>query len=171
MGPQSITGISPEQFIEKIRDTRVILLYPWTTYRNVFLSYVVNASENNLIYTRITDGSHTLAEFLKQLIEDLSEDYGGFGNSLNESLSNDDPIGWGVALAEEVNQISQSNTPQWLFIDEVDRIPHDEKPADICRGTCRQSSPRFTLNHQFKTPEISTLVQLCFKWSGNCFRN
>ena len=99
MGPQSITGISPEQFIEKIRHTRIILLYPWTTYRNAFLSYVVNASNNNLIYSRITDKSHALNDFLTQLITDLSADYDGFGSILQESLSTDDPVSWGSGFS------------------------------------------------------------------------
>ena len=118
MGTQRITSISRQDFHEKIRTSRITLLYPWNPYRNAFLSYVVDDSDKEMVYYRLTDEDVTLSDWLVNMGETL-EALNGFSPQPDGDVAD-----WGVDLAEQLNAYSQDR-PIWFFLDEADRLPHD----------------------------------------------
>ncbi len=126
MEAQSITGLPKRDFHEKVKGAKLLLLYPWTTYKNVFLSYVVDDKEKSLLYYRIEDEVE-LQACLRQIQATLSESADGFGKELGGVLDESDPVAWGRALAEDLKQhVQKLDQNIWFFMDEVDRLPHDD---------------------------------------------
>ncbi len=128
MNVYDITGLSPEKFQERAKEAKLLLLYPWTSYRNAFLAYVVGDKTRELVYHRISEDDQTLAEWLAKMSAELQADLDGFGGKLADALATDDPFQWGQALADDLNDYSHRiNKKLWFYADEVDRVPHDEK--------------------------------------------
>jgi two-component SAPR family response regulator len=120
MGTQRITGISEQDFHAKISETQLTLLYPWNPYRNAFLAYVVADSGKEMVYYRLTEDDVTLQAWLTNMGETLVAELGGF--SPPEDM---DPSAWGEALAQHINAFAERQAV-WFFLDEIDRVPHDD---------------------------------------------
>ena len=45
---EDITGLSVESFRERTAGKKVVLLYPWTNYRTVFLSYFLKRTNTGV---------------------------------------------------------------------------------------------------------------------------
>lgn len=128
MRVQSITGLSPDNFQEKIQSAKLLLLYPWTSYRTAFLAYVVDDPERDLVYYRTTDDDTEIKEWLQHLSANLQENVPNFGGALADALAGDDVVQWAEALVQDVSKVIEGEDRSiFFFIDEVDRIPHDEK--------------------------------------------
>ncbi len=141
MNVYDITSLSPEKFQERAKDAKLLLLYPWVSYRNAFLAYVVGDDTRELVYHRITEDDQTLAEWLEKMSAKLQNDLGGFGDSLANALEHTEPYEWGRALADDLNQYSQRiNKKLWFYADEVDRVPHDEKLQQFMEGLSKDIS-------------------------------
>ena len=125
---KSITGLSPDDFRDKVRESKLLLLYPWTTYRNVFLAYIVDDVDKDLIYYRVADTDLSVHKWLTNMQAHLSSQVEGMGAALAQSLNEDDPVRWAEAFATDLQAFSEKHDkPIWMFIDEVDRIPHSEE--------------------------------------------
>jgi two-component SAPR family response regulator len=118
------TKLSLETFRQNVAGKKIILLYPWTNYRTLFLSHFAASDNNSLLYYRIEDGQTTLSSWLASMAEAYNQTLNGFGANLRNALdSNASPAVWGEALAADLG--AYSNNELALYIDELDRVPFD----------------------------------------------
>jgi two-component SAPR family response regulator len=120
---QAITRVSLSSFRERSAGKKVVLLYPWTNYRNLFLTHFLSSAKEGLLYYRIPAEVTTLNDWLKGLVEEFDEVLGGFGMHLRDELAANEPDVLGEALAADL--AAYSDEPIVLFIDELDRVPLD----------------------------------------------
>lgn len=121
---QDVTNISLESFREMANGKKVVLLYPWTNYRNLFLSYFLNDIEEGLLYYRISEDTTQHTTWLEVLRQELSASLEGFGENLARVLPDGSPAELGQALAADLEHVQHPNAI--FFIDELDRVPHDD---------------------------------------------
>jgi len=118
------TKVSLETFRQRSEGKKVILLYPWTNYRTLFLTHFVANDNNGLLYYRIEDGQDSLTAWLSGMAEEFYQMLNGFGATLRDALaSNAGPGKLGEALAADLGRYSKDETV--LYIDELDRVPFD----------------------------------------------
>lgn len=132
MNAEAITNITAETFQSRAAGKRVILLYPWANYRNVFLTHFLKSSDAGLLYYRVPDGIDNLAAWLDDMRQEFVDALGQFGNNLTSALQQDSPAAYGEALAADLATY-QAN-PIVLFIDELDRLPLDDAMREFARA-------------------------------------
>ena len=142
---QDVTNISFESFRELSQDKKVILLYPWTNYRNLFLTYFLDDTRDGLLYYRIPEEQEHLTTWLKGLIDELDAVLGGFGEQLRNSIEHSNAAGMGAALARDLNAYAENADRVVLFIDEMDRVPHDSDFRSFVDSLVRELPPRVQL--------------------------
>lgn len=120
---QAITRVSLSSFRERSAGKKVVLLYPWTNYRNLFLTHFLSSAKEGLLYYRIPAEVTSLSEWLRGLIVEFDAMLGGFGTNLRDLLDTGEPDQLGEALAADLAEYAQE--PVVLFIDELDRVPLD----------------------------------------------
>ncbi len=121
---QVVTRVSLESFRERAAGKKVILLYPWTNYRNLFLGHFLASAREGLLYYRIPQDMTALRDWVADLQTELDQVLDGFGHNLKEALNSAAaPADLGAALAADLGSYSQE--PVTLFIDELDRVPFD----------------------------------------------
>ena len=119
---QNITKVSIEAFHSKSSGKKVVLLYPWTNYRTLFLTHFLKAKQNGLLYYRIKGEHSTLNSWLAEMVAELNEMLDGFGENLQRALAEGSkPEALGEAFAADLGQYNGGETA--LFIDEFDRAP------------------------------------------------
>jgi len=119
---EQVTKVTLEAFRERSAGKKIVLLYPWTNYRNLFLSHFVSAAGTGFLYYRISDGESALNEWLSGLVTEFNDVLGGFGDNLRGVLGKrSNPGQLGEALAADLRAYSRK--PLALFIDEFDRTP------------------------------------------------
>lgn len=124
MNYETATKVSLETFRNSSAGKKIILLYPWTNYRTLFLTHFIANNNNGLLYYRIEDGQNSLTAWLTGMAALFGETLNGFGASLSEALeSNGGPAAWGEALAADLGAYASDQTA--LYIDELDRVPFD----------------------------------------------
>ncbi len=121
---QDVTNVSLESFREMAAGKKVILLYPWTNYRNLFLSYFMNDIEEGLLYYRIPENTNSHTVWLQALCDELDSVLEGFGHNLSNLLPDGRPDELGRALAADLGAIQLPSVI--CFLDELDRVPHDD---------------------------------------------
>lgn len=122
---RDITRVSLDSFRERSEGKKVVLLYPWTNYRNLFLTHFLSSAKEGLLYYRIPGEVNTIAEWLTDLVKEFSIVLEDFGQQVQQNLDSRDPSALGAALAQDL--ISYSSEPVVLFIDELDRMPLDDE--------------------------------------------
>lgn len=130
--PCEITSVSFKSFRELTDGKKVILLYPWANFRNVFLSYFLNDAAEGLLYHRIPDQSQSLAEWLGGLLQELRKVKAEFGGNLATALESRKADEMGAALAADLGTLDQERVV--LFIDELDRVPQDAQFRAFVQG-------------------------------------
>ncbi len=120
----SVLNVSLESFREKSKSKKVILLYPWTNYRNLFLTYFLSNARDGLLYYRIAADQNTISAWLYGLVSEFEHVLGKFGTRLRDMLPTGDPVSMGKALAADLALLKLD--PITLYIDELDRVPMDE---------------------------------------------
>lgn len=124
--PEHITNLTFDTFKQRAAGKKVILLYPWTNYRNLFLTHFLSDVDTGLLYYRIPQRQTTLRGWLNDLLHDFDQFLNDFGPNLKQALSkNAKATELGKALASDLAQYSNESVV--LFIDEFDRIPLDEE--------------------------------------------
>ncbi len=101
-----VTHISLDSFRERSDGKKVILLYPWTTYRNLFLTHFVTNNPSGLLYYRISQDS--LRAWLTAMVDEFEQTLGGFGQQLRGVLKSGKPAELGEALAADLVLIARS---------------------------------------------------------------
>lgn len=124
---QIITRVSLESFRERSAGKKVVLLYPWTNYRNLFLSHFLASAKEGLLYYRVPHDHTTLADWLADLTAELDQYLNGFGGNLRQALQTNDPGRLGEALAADLAGYARGRGRIILFIDELDRVNLNEE--------------------------------------------
>lgn len=126
-----ITNVSFKSFRELCKDKKVILLYPWANFRNVFLSYFLDEFNEGLLYHRIPENMESLNEWVTALLNEIQHLIPDFGDQLANALEEGSASAIGEALAQDLAQIDSDSVV--LFLDELDRVPQDSDLGDfIC---------------------------------------
>ncbi len=123
---QLITKVSFDTFRQKTTGKKVILLYPWTNYRNVFLTYFLNHAKDGLLYYRLPVNETRLIDWVEGMVSEIGSVLDGFGkNSRPVLTARENATALASALAADLNSIHASD-PVTLYIDELDRLPVDD---------------------------------------------
>ena len=120
---QVITRVSFESFRQRAAGHKVVLLYPWTNYRNLFLSYFLSSAEEGLLYHRVPERQENITGWLKGLVNEFDDVLDGFGDNLKQVLDNGSPKELGEALAADLGAYSPDSVV--LYVDELDNLPMD----------------------------------------------
>ncbi len=120
---QEVTHVSLDSFRQRSAGKKVVLIYPWVNYRNLFLSYFLASARDGLLYYRVSDEQVSLTEWLSGLLAEFQSVLGNFGNNLQQALKEGKPTTIGEALAADLG--AYSDEPLILFIDELDRVAMD----------------------------------------------
>lgn len=120
-----VTSVSFESFRASSEGKKVVLLYPWTNHRNVFLSYFLNDFSEGLLYYRLPEHTRGLAHWLGDLRDEIRFVASGFGNVLEQALDSGTASELGEALAADIKALALERVV--LYLDELDRIPQDEE--------------------------------------------
>jgi two-component SAPR family response regulator len=122
---QVVTSVSLDAFKERLAGKKFVLLYPWSPYRNVFLSHFFATEQDDLLYYSVPAAQNTLNLWLDHMADHLVTVVDGFGNRLKNANTND-PIAAAQALAEDLNAYAQEHDGATLFWDELDHVTFDE---------------------------------------------
>lgn len=117
MSASNITNLSPEQLKSRLEDKQVILFYPWSSYKNVFLAHFLQ--DSSLFYFRPMGSAIPLNDWLQCLADELESGTGTPAQNLRDALENGTAARLGEALAAD---LTSSKT---VFFDEFDRINAD----------------------------------------------
>lgn len=120
-----VTHLSPENFRERSAGKKIVLLYPWTNYRTLFLTHFITNHPSGLLYYRISDGEGSLTGWLNGMVTEFQQVLGSFGSQLRSALTKADPAGLAEALAADLAAYRKKKEQVVLFLDEFDRIPTD----------------------------------------------
>lgn len=123
---QTITNVTIEDFRKRSEGKKVILLYPWTNYRTLFLTHLLNSVNGGLLYYRITGENPKLEEWLTAMIAELDQVLEGWGTNLRQAVQSGKPAQMGEALAADLGAYADKEDIV-LFIDEFDRAPLNGK--------------------------------------------
>ena len=118
-----VTHVSLDSFRQKSDGKKIVLIYPWTHYRNLFLTYFLSSAREGLLYYRIGDEQVSLNSWLTGLADEFESVLGKFGANLRKALNEGKPAAMGEALAKDLGKYSKN--PIILFIDELDRVSMD----------------------------------------------
>jgi DNA-binding SARP family transcriptional activator len=121
-----VTRVSPEEFRERSAGKKVILLYPWTNYRGLFLTHFMTNNPSGLLYYRISDNQDSITSWLAGMVDEFEKVLDGFGSQLRSILKHGKPADLGEALAADLGAHRKKREQTILFIDELDRIPFDD---------------------------------------------
>ena len=127
-----VTNVSFESFLSITQGKKLVLLYPWTNYRNVFLSYFLTGLSDGLLYYRVPDSGGTTATWVRGLMESIKQTSEGFGVQLAEALDEGAPAEIGGALAADLATLDRDRVI--LYLDELDRVPHDDAFQQFIAG-------------------------------------
>ena len=120
-----VTSVSFDSFRASSEGKKVILLYPWTNHRNIFLSYFLNDLSEGLLYYRLPEHISGLAHWVRGLVDEVRFIDAGFGQSLENTLADGTASEIGEALAADLDALELERVV--LYLDELDRIPQDEE--------------------------------------------
>ena len=120
----NVTSVSFDSFRASSAGKRVILLYPWSNHRNIFLNYFLNDLNNGLLYYRIPERVTSLANWMRGLLDEIRQVAPGFGSTLAPALENGSATDIGAALAADLASLDRERIV--LYLDELDRVPQDE---------------------------------------------
>jgi len=118
---EKITRMTAHDFDEQTAGRKLVLLYPYTSYRNVFLAYWLSLYRDQVLYYRVPAPHTTLKSFLNTIAADL-ETRGFFPADLKRLMIRDDPQAWGEALAAALNHMNQMDGKCLLYLDAIDYL-------------------------------------------------
>ena len=132
MFSHDVTNVSLESFMSITEGKKVILLYPWSNYRNVFLSYFLNGLSDGLLYYRLPGSSATTAAWVSGLMQSIQQTSADFGGRLAAALDDGGAADIGRALAADLAQLNGDRLI--LYLDELDRVSHDGEFRQFIEG-------------------------------------
>src|SRR5690606_385850 len=104
---QRITNVTVQDFQQRAEGKKVILLYPWTNYRTLFLTHFLQDVNRGLLYYRIVGEDPTLEEWLSSMVAELDQVLDGWGQNLKEALDSGSAAKMGEALAADLATYAQ----------------------------------------------------------------
>lgn len=127
-----VTHVSLDSFRQRSDGKKIVLIYPWTNYRNLFLTYFLSNAQEGLLYYRINDDQIALNDWLGGLLEEFQSVLDNFGSNLQQALKEGKPAAIGEALAADL--AAYSSEPLTLFLDELDRVAIDSDFNNFIRA-------------------------------------
>lgn len=121
---RDITTLSLDTFRENSRSKKLVLLYPWTNYRNVFLSYYLKGIGREVLYYRTSAEQATLTNWLQGMVDEFGNVNPNFGKNLSKVIEQSDPQVLAKALASDLGK--HSKDPIVVYVDEFDKLPFDD---------------------------------------------
>lgn len=109
-----------DSFRESSGGKRIVLLYPWTHYRTLFLKKYLQRACEGLLYYRARGENISLVDWLRDLAAEFRHVFPSFGEKLLEACEGGSAAAMGHALADEI--MRTSSDPLIMFIDDFDRI-------------------------------------------------
>ncbi len=122
---REITQLSFESFRERSKGKKLVLLYPWTSYRNVFLNHYLSLKGRDILYYRVSAEQNTLNAWLEGMMLEFRAVTEDFGKNLDKVLETVDARKLALALVADLKAHS-AKTPLILFLDEFDRVAADD---------------------------------------------
>lgn len=128
---QDVTRVSLDDFRKKTQGKRLVLLYPWTHYRNVFLSHFLADDSQTVVYYCVPHPVKNVRDWLSDMTTTFKASYPDFGEKLTEALKKKSPSAELMAesLASDLGVLGKK--PVTLYIDQLDNVPFDEKFNDF----------------------------------------
>ncbi|MAS32449.1 MAG: hypothetical protein CL610_00495 [Anaerolineaceae bacterium] len=139
-----ITNVTVADFEQRSEGKKVILLYPWTNYRTVFLAHLLESVDKGLLYYRIVDENPSLETWLSAMLAELDQVLEGWGTNLQQAIESGKPSQMGEALAADLAQYAKDNRII-LFIDEFDRVPLNGKFREFIEAAVAALGPDIQL--------------------------
>lgn len=129
---QVVTNVSLDSFRERSEGKKVVLLYPWTNYRNLFLSHFLANTQEGLLYYRIPHEETNLATWVLNMVNEFRDILGGdFGDNVRQVLAGEvTPKALGIALSADLATVRTINS-KVLYIDELDRVAINQTFVDF----------------------------------------
>lgn len=129
---QVVTNVSFDSFRERSAGKKVVLLYPWTNYRNLFLTHFLSNTQEGLLYYRIPHDETNLATWVLNMVNELNDILGGnFGENVRKVLEGEvTPVALGRALSADLSTVRTINS-KVLYIDELDRVAINQTFTDF----------------------------------------
>lgn len=109
---ETVTNLSFEEFHQKIRDKRLVIIYPKATYHNLYLAYFMQNSIQNLHYYRLRTNENTIQLALSGLMNEWEFFQGRV--DLQASIEN---IAQSFAKA-----LASLAKPALIYLDELDHL-------------------------------------------------
>ena len=120
MFSQAFTNASLDSFMAQTDGKKIVILYPWANYRNVFLSVFVSGESSGLLYHRAKHSGASLVAWLHDLLDEVRLAQPCFGAATDPALSAGSAADQGAALAEDLAHIEPERVI--LYLDELDRV-------------------------------------------------
>jgi two-component SAPR family response regulator len=133
-----VTHVSLDSFHEKSRGKRIVLLYPWTNYRNLFLAYFLDGARDGLLYYRVLNGQENgtpVRDVVTDMVDQISKVVGTFGKKMKTALKKENAAAWGEALGADL--AAYAKQPTVLYIDEVDKVTLDDDFSAFIEGLAK----------------------------------
>jgi two-component SAPR family response regulator len=114
-------GSAPKVSLDALRECagnhRLILLYPWSQYRDEWLHKWVNHVQDECVYFRVAERVKTLREFLRDFAQEMEHHFSGFTSAVQGISSEPSAFAMGEATAYALNHAAQGGR-FLLLIDE-----------------------------------------------------
>lgn len=117
MLPRYVTNTTLEMFHALSHHKKVVIIYPWISYRNIFLTYFLKQADTGLYYYRVPSTMRNLTEFVADLADEL---FSAPVSQLN--LDGADATELGRFVASSLAGAQNVAERRVLFLDELDRI-------------------------------------------------
>ncbi len=135
-----ITNLTLESFQKRAENKKLILLYPWTNYRTIFITHLLNTYDTGLLYYRLNMDAARLEDWLAGMLAELGPALDGFGKNLQSALNSGKAAQMGQALAADLAAYA-GKEKVILFIDEFDRAPLNGKFREFIEAAVAALQP------------------------------
>lgn len=117
---------SRELFLQKTQGKRLVLIYPWSNLKTLFLSAYLDQARDGLLYYRVTQDSTNLIDWIEVLVTEFRGILGKkFGTETTKALADRKAAEIGEALAADLGKISDD--PIILYLDDIDRVTYEDE--------------------------------------------
>jgi two-component SAPR family response regulator len=125
-----VTNLPYETFQKVMTDKNLVLIYPTVSYRNVFLSYFLQAFSGELLYYRLPYDGVSLKDWLVEICEIFPQSNDEFrAGSITTYYGDDMGNYWGNAFAKYLQTLPKHITI--IYLDEIDRTTPDRQFRDF----------------------------------------